>query len=146
VAAARSPAATRPCPSWTSPAPSGGGGSGEDTSLPGPTTTNSQGCCDGGAGAEAVAQEFLAAVRAGDEAAATATLCEDSDEAADVTDAIARGASLDVDPSTVENGGGNEFRASLLGVIDGEPITTGYVSAWPDLDGERWCVDSFYAG
>ena len=109
------------------------------------TTTNSQGCCDGGVGAQAVAEELLTAVRDGDEASAAATLCEDSDSATDISEAIAGQASLDVDPATVNTGGGNDFSASLLGTVDGEPITSGYVSVYSKTGEEGWCVYMFYA-
>jgi serine/threonine protein kinase len=121
------------------------GGLGADTTDFGPTTTNSQGCCDGGAGAEALAQELLTAVRNGDEATAIATLCSDSDDATDITAAIAGYASLDIDPTTADTGGGNGFSASLLGTVDGEPITSGYVSVYPKTSEEGWCVYTFYA-
>ncbi|HMG39828.1 MAG TPA: hypothetical protein VK611_00805, partial [Acidimicrobiales bacterium] len=117
----------------------------EDPAGSGPTTTNSQGCCDGGVGAEALAQELLAAVRNGDEATATATLCSDSHSGPDISDAIAGQASVDVDPATADTGGGNAYSASLLGTVDGEPITSGYVSVYPKTGEEGWCVYMFYA-
>jgi len=85
------------------------------------------------------------AVRDGDEASAAATLCEDSDSATDISEAIAGQASLDVDPATVNTGGGNDFSASLLGTVDGEPITSGYVSVYSKTGEEGWCVYMFYA-
>ncbi|HEV7761250.1 MAG TPA: hypothetical protein VGO78_19720, partial [Acidimicrobiales bacterium] len=122
-------------------------GATDTTTVSGPTTTNSQGCCDGGAGAEAVAQDLLTAVNDGDETAAKAMLCDPADgDAFEISDSITRGASLNVDPTTIDTGGGNQYSASLLGVIDDEPITTGYVSAFPKTSEDGWCVDSFFVG
>jgi serine/threonine protein kinase len=109
------------------------------------TTTNDQGCCDGGVGAEAVAEELLAAVGSGDAAAAESTLCDDSSSQSDISEAIAGHASLDIDRSTVNTGGGNDFSADLMGTLDAEPISAGYISVYSRTGGEGWCVYMFYA-
>jgi hypothetical protein len=129
------------------PGAPGGAADADTTTVDGPTTTNSQGCCDGGVGAQTVAQDLLLAVNDGDEVAAKALLCDPADgDAFEISDAVARGASLHPDSTTIDTGGGNQYSASLLGLMDDEPITTGYVSAFPETSEDGWCVDSFFVG
>jgi hypothetical protein len=109
------------------------------------TTPTDEGCCDGAADAEAVAQELLDAVDAGDAATAESLLCDDSSSQTDISDAIAGDASLYIDPSTASPGGGDDFSAGLLGTLGTEPISAGYVSVYSQPDEGGWCVYMFYA-
>ncbi|HMG42864.1 MAG TPA: serine/threonine-protein kinase [Acidimicrobiales bacterium] len=122
-----------------------GSGSGQANGLPTGTDPDLPG--GGGTVEGALAQEFLDAVNSGDEDTAIGTLCAERGHPEDITDAITRDASLEIDPTTVETESGTSFLASLVGTVDGVPIEDAYLSVLPRIEDETdWCVYRFDLG
>jgi hypothetical protein len=97
------------------------------------------------AAAEAFGQEFLDTINSGDEDAAVGLLCpsDRTDQTADIGEAVAGNASLELDPADIEHLDAlQSLIAGVVGSVDGEPIQSGQLHASLDPEG-TWCVKSF---